>query len=191
MLRDRVSGHNGQLYVRLNLRMIARLLPRTPGWLQVTLTRTGKRGQRTGFVRKVMKVDIVEKKIFFLLLPSSKITADTVSFGVHAQLLSCVQLFTTPWTVSCQAPLSLGFSRQEYWSGLPFPFPGSLPDPGIKPTSPGSPALAGVFITTEPPWKPGLHSVLEIDSAEMEFPSQLKILKKNELTMLPLTETLG
>ena len=190
MLRDRVSGHNGQLYVRLNLRMIARLLPWTPRWLQVTLTRIGKRGQRTGFVRKVMKVDIVAKKIFFLL-QSSKITADTVSFGVHAQSLSCVQLFTTPWTVSCQASLSLGFSRQEYWSGLPFPFPGSLPDPGIKPKSPGSPALAGGFITIEPPWKPVLHSVLEIDSAEMEFPSQLKILKKKELTMLPLTETLG
>ena len=44
----------------------------------------------------------------------------------------------TPWTVACQAPLSMGFSRQEYWSGLPFPSPGDLPNPGIKP---GSPAL--------------------------------------------------
>ena len=46
----------------------------------------------------------------------------------------------TPWTVTCQAPLSMGFSRQEYWSGLPFPSPGDLPNPGIKPRSPASQA---------------------------------------------------
>ena len=50
--------------------------------------------------------------------------------------LSCVQLFVTPWTIACQAPLAMGFPRQEYWSGLPFPSLGDLPDPGIKPTSP-------------------------------------------------------
>ena len=49
--------------------------------------------------------------------------------------LNCFQLFVTPGTVACQAPLSMGFPRQEYWSGLPFPSPGDLPDPGIKPTS--------------------------------------------------------
>ena len=49
--------------------------------------------------------------------------------------LSHVLLFATPWTVACQAPLSLEFSRQEYWSGLPFPSPGVLPNPEIKPTS--------------------------------------------------------
>ena len=48
---------------------------------------------------------------------------------------SCLTL-ATPWTVACQAPLSMGFSRQEYWSGLPFPSPGDLPDPGIEPRSP-------------------------------------------------------
>ena len=48
----------------------------------------------------------------------------------------CVWVFATPWTVTCQAPLSMGFSRQEYWSGLPCPSPGDLPDPGIKPGSP-------------------------------------------------------
>ena len=47
--------------------------------------------------------------------------------------LSRVQLFATPWDVTCQAPLSMGFSRQEYWSGLPFPSPGDLPDPGMEP----------------------------------------------------------
>ena len=52
--------------------------------------------------------------------------------------LSRVQLFATPWTVAYQAPLSMGFSRQKYWSGLPFPPSGDLPDPGIEPTSPAS-----------------------------------------------------
>ena len=66
-------------------------------------------------------------------------------------LLSRVQPFATPWTVAHQALLSMGFSRQEYRSGLPFPSPGDLPDPGIKPAS--SP-LAGGFFTTQPPGKP-------------------------------------
>ena len=60
---------------------------------------------------------------------------------MRAQSLSCVQLFVTQWTVALQASLSMGFSRQEYWSGFPFPPPGYLPDPGIKTTSPASPAL--------------------------------------------------
>ena len=58
--------------------------------------------------------------------------------------------FATPWTVAHQASLLMGFSRQEYWSGLPFPPPGDLPDPGIKLASP---ALAGGFFATEPPGK--------------------------------------
>ena len=64
--------------------------------------------------------------------------------------LSRVQLFMTPWTVARQAPLSMEFPRQEYWSGLSFPSPGDLPDPGIEPTSWVSPASAGGFFTTEP-----------------------------------------
>ena len=64
----------------------------------------------------------------------------------HTQLLSLVQLFVTPWTIAHQVPLSMGFPRQEYWSGLPFPTPGDLPDPGIKPKSL---ALADRFFTTE------------------------------------------
>ena len=59
--------------------------------------------------------------------------------------------FANPWTAAYQAPLSMGFSRQEYWSGLPFPSPGNLPNPGIKPPSP---ALPGRFFTSEPPEKP-------------------------------------
>ena len=71
-----------------------------------------------------------------------------------AQLLSGVLLFSTPQTVACQAPLSMGFPRQEFWSGLPFLPPGDLPDPGIEPASPLSAELAGRFFTTEPPGKP-------------------------------------
>ena len=66
-------------------------------------------------------------------------------------MLSRVQLSATPWTLADHAPLSMGFPRQEYWSGLPIPSPGDLADPGIEPTSP---ALAGGFFTTEPLGKP-------------------------------------
>ena len=61
--------------------------------------------------------------------------------------------FANPWTITCQAPLSIEFSRQEYWSGLPFPAPRDLPDPRIEPVSPVSPALADGFFATEPPGK--------------------------------------
>ena len=58
------------------------------------------------------------------------------NYNSEVKLLSCVQLFVTPWTVAYQVPPSMGFSRQECWSGLPFPFPGDLPNPGIEPGSP-------------------------------------------------------
>ena len=61
-------------------------------------------------------------------------------------MLSCVLLFLTPWTIAHQAPLSMGFSQQEYWSGLPFIPPGNLSDPGIEPASP---AIVGGFFTTK------------------------------------------
>ena len=66
---------------------------------------------------------------------------------------SCVRLFATPWTVACQAPLSTGFSRQEYCSGLLRPAPEDLPDPGIKPISLMSLAFAGRFFATSPLWE--------------------------------------
>ena len=73
---------------------------------------------------------------------------------MHVCMLNRVQFFETPWTVACQSPLSMKFSRQEYWSGLPFPCPGDLPNPGIEPGSPASPALAGGFFATVPPEEP-------------------------------------
>ena len=70
---------------------------------------------------------------------------------------SCVQLFAALWIVAHQALLSVGFSRQEYWTGLPCPPPGNLLNSGIEPRSPGSPDLAGRFFTPEPPGKPSGH----------------------------------
>ena len=69
-------------------------------------------------------------------------------------MLSRVQLFVTLRTVTCQAPLSTGFSRHEHWSGLPFPTPKDLPDSETESASLTSPALTGRFFTTEPPRKP-------------------------------------
>ena len=60
-------------------------------------------------------------------------------------MLSHFQLFATPWTIACQAPLSLGCPRQEYWSGLPFPSPGDLPDPGMERVFPASPIWQAVL----------------------------------------------
>ena len=72
---------------------------------------------------------------------------------VHACVLSCVQLFVPLSAVVYEAPLSMGFSGQECWSGMPFPFPGYLPDPGTEPESPASPASAGGFFTTSASWE--------------------------------------
>ena len=79
-------------------------------------------------------------------------------FWQHMSVLSCVRLFATLWTaahqaVAHQAPLSMGFRRQEYWSGLPFPPPGDLPNPETEPPSLVAPALAG-SLYPEPPGKP-------------------------------------
>ena len=73
---------------------------------------------------------------------------------VKVKSLSCVQLFATPWTVAHQSPLSMGFSRQEYWSGLPFPSPGDFPNPGIEP---GPPTLQADALPSER--DPNDHSI--------------------------------
>ena len=89
---------------------------------------------------------------------SGKKTLLSCSVIVCVKVAQLCPLFATPWIVACQVPLSMEFSRQEYWSGLPFPSPGDLPDPGIEVKAPASPALAGRFLfTTEPPGKPSLE----------------------------------
>ena len=67
--------------------------------------------------------------------------------------VSCVSFSATSWTIACQAPLSMELSRQQYWSGLPFPTPGDLLNPGIEPVFPASPAFAGGFFTTNATWE--------------------------------------
>ena len=81
---------------------------------------------------------------------------------------SCPTLFD-PWTVAHEAPLSVGFSRQEYWSGLPCPPPGDLPYPGIEPVSFTSPALAGGFFTTSATWEAPLKPHTKCNSAICYF----------------------
>ena len=85
---------------------------------------------------------------------------------------SCVQLFATPWTAAHQAPPSMGFSRQEYWSRMPCPPPGDLPHPGIELKSP---ALAGRFFTSKAPWEAPiklslcLSQPIDLDKRKSEF----------------------
>ena len=92
--------------------------------------------------------DRIEKELY---LSVTETIASETQIQKTPELLSHVQFFAIPWTVAHQFPLSMGFSKQEYWSGLLFPSPGDLPDPEIKPRSP---VLAGMFFTTEPPGKP-------------------------------------
>ena len=98
-------------------------------------------------------------------------------FFNSACVLSCVShvwLCVTLWIIALQAPLSMGFSRQEYWSGLPWPSPGDLPDTGIEPLSLMSPALAGKFFTASTTWEASFSSEL---SSIMFFPWGDNILK--------------
>ena len=90
-------------------------------------------------------------------LSLSIVFSKVIHIVVHASVISHfshVWLFVTPWTVAHQTPLSMGLSRQKYWSGLPCPPPGDLPDPGIEPRSPESPVLQVDSLPTEPPGKP-------------------------------------
>ena len=94
---------------------------------------------------------------------------------------SCVQLFATLWTVARQAPLSMGFSRQEYWSGFPCRPPGDLPNPGIEPLSLTSPALAGKFFTIRVTWAGWCHSL---------YPGKSYLLCENFQAIQPLLPAL-
>ena len=96
------------------------------------------------------------------MVPGSAVSVAPGNLFFFFPSLSRVQLFATPWTVAYQAPPSMGFSRQEYWSGLPFPSPGDLPNPGIEP---GSLALQTDALPSEPPGKP-------VRKANSEIPFQ-------------------
>ena len=92
-----------------------------------------------------------------------------------AYSLSRVRLFATPWAVACQAPVSMGFSRKEYWSGLPCPPPGDLPNPGVEPRSP---ALQADSLPAEPPGKP-LAIISCLQTLTFGFPFTLQLNRKS------------
>ena len=99
------------------------------------------------------------RQIIFLILQIKNLSVQVPS--IHLVLERVMSdSFMTLWTVALQDPLSMGFSRQEYWSGLPRPPPGDLPDPGIEPVSPMSPALAGGFLTASATWEALLMTTL-------------------------------
>ena len=108
---------------------------------------------RWTFVGKVMSL------LLICCLDWSQFFFQANTIRVKVKSLSRVQLFATPWTVAYQVPQSMGFSRQEYWSGLPFPSPGDLPDPGIEPRSP---ALQADALPFEPPGKSHLKYKLNL-----------------------------
>ena len=97
---------------------------------------------------------VLKPYVFFFSLESYHYISLTIGMTeVCPKLLQMCLTLATLWTVACQAPLSRGFSVQEYWNGLPCPSPGDLPNLGIKPTPLMSPALAGRFFTTSATWE--------------------------------------
>ena len=93
---------------------------------------------------------------------------------------SHVQLFATLWTAAHEAPLSMEFSRQEYWSGLPFPSPGDLPDPGIKS---GPPALQADYLPSEPPGKPNKTNKMMDTQVSKLLKKQVHKLSQGQLSV--------
>ena len=110
------------------------------------------------YVRAIHTLGILESQLYapgFTIFSLQNLGCQLQTNQAHP-MLSCfshVWLFATLWTIASLAPLSMGFSRQEYWSGLPFPPARHLPDPGIEPASPVSPALGGRFFTTSATWE--------------------------------------
>ena len=141
---------DGSLFKLLS-RFVIAFLPRSKhlliSWLQ----------SPSAVILEPPKIKPVTVSTFLQYLPWSDGARrhDLRCFNCEVKLLSCVWLFAIPWTVACQAPPSMGFSRQEYWRGLPFPSPGDLPNPGIEP---GSPALQADSLASEPPGK-SVHRV--------------------------------
>ena len=100
---------------------------------------------------------MVEPRLKFRSSIFSSVRFHIYLIAACAHVLSRVQLFVTPRTVAHQAPLSMGFPRQKYWSGLPFPSAGDFSDPGMEPSSLASPVLAGVFFTSSATLEFKLH----------------------------------
>ena len=106
------------------------------------------------------------------LCPRSHIRASHACMLSH---FSHVQLFATPWTIAHQAPLSMGFSRQEHWSGLPCAPPGDLPYREVEPTSLASPELAGRFFTTSTTWEVTLWQLSDAKKPKKQQPTAFHV----------------
>ena len=119
---------------------------------------------------------ILHKKYVILPMWSSNVLLPKVK----VKSLSRVRLFVTQWTIAYQVPLSVGFSRQEYWSGLPFPSPGDLPDPGIEP---GSPVSRADSLPSEPPGKvsPTLWVLTRVGQAWTEESDRLQSMRSQRV----------
>ena len=124
-------------------------------WFSVNIVSIGEKDiiywevSKYDFVKFLLEKQLL-KAISFLNSSYSSLFPFILSWS-EVKSLSRVRIFSTPWTIAYQAPPSMRFSRQEYWSGLPFPSPGDLSDPGIEP---GCPALQADTLTSEPPGKP-------------------------------------
>ena len=119
-----------------------------------------------------MDLDLQIPGALLSLCTHSRRCACPDSLSVCVLSRSGVSDFLRPqWIITRQAPLSMGFPRQEYWNGLPFPPPEDLPDPGMEPTSPASPASAGGFSTTEAPGRPILSQAKKIRQVLACWPS--------------------
>ena len=125
-------------------------------WIQVRLEARTPSGNGTGNLNRQLDIGDGETAWTRMIFPIISIVVWLIPLCACDQSLNHIWLFVTPWTIACQCPLSMKFSRQEYWSGLPFPTPGDLLDPRIEPASFASSSLTGEFFTTMPPGKPTL-----------------------------------
>ena len=151
--------------------------------------KTSQRCEQAGYSEKCRKASVwmAERRLVSKALWSTVGSRDLMPWtaGSHPKWwsdlsviilshFSHVHLFVTLWAVARQAPLSMGFSRQEYWSGLPCPSPGDLPDPGIEPMALTSPELAGGFFTTSATWEAPIlgHASHFICLTPLSYPHQ-------------------
>ena len=166
-----------------NIEALTSVLPMNiQGWYSLGLT--GLISLHSKRLSSVISSTTIQKHQFFSTHPSLWSNSHIHTWRkVKVKSLCHVRLFATLWTVAHQAPPFMGFSRQEYCSGLPFPSPGDLPNPGIKP---GSPALQADALTSEPPGKPGRHPYLTtgktVALTRWTFVSKVRSLLFNTLT---------
>ena len=134
----------------------------------VLLTRNGEQKKKKPFVFRSPQ-DLLGLHVIIYLLKLVQYIVPRVNLNIKVLFLSCVLLFATLWTIVCQTPLSMEFSRQEYWNRLPFSSSGDLPYPGIKPRSS---ALQADSLPSEPPGKSNFNIAYELWEESYDQPRQ-------------------